>query len=79
MLGLPCDGISLVRDTVRNMRQAGDPILQLQSGFWALPGDAEASEDEPDLSDLHDMILYINGVEYDVFVIGSGPAVLLQR
>jgi hypothetical protein len=78
-LGLPYDGISLVRDTVRNIRQSGAPIFLLQ-GAIPLPGDAQPDdEDELEISDLNDTIVEINGVEYNVYVRGAGPAVLLSR
>jgi hypothetical protein len=78
-LGLPYDGISLVRDTVRNIRQAGGPVFLLQGAF-PLPGDRQPDdEDELEISDLNDTIVEINGIEYNVYVRGTGPAVLLAR
>ncbi len=64
-------GISLRRDTVRQMLQADDPMI----GSW---GSIRLSdEDESDVSALDGEVVEINGVEYMVFVRGSGPAVLL--
>jgi hypothetical protein len=75
VLGVPFAGISLVRDTVRNLRNAGDPIT--------LPSATDPSDlgedDELDLSALDDTVVEIDGVLYSVFVRGNGPAVLLRQ
>jgi len=75
VLGVPFAGISLVRDTVRNLRNAGDPI--------SLPSATDPSdlidEEELDLTALDDTLVEIDGVLYSVFVRGNGPAVLLRQ
>jgi hypothetical protein len=75
VLSVPFAGISLVRDTVRNLRNAGDPI--------ALPRATDPSdlneETELDLTTLDDTVVEIDGVLYSVFVRGNGPAVLLRQ
>ncbi|QCO54429.1 hypothetical protein EOK75_00465 [Pseudorhodobacter turbinis] len=73
-LGLPYRGISLVRDTVRNMRNADDRIYA--------PSATDPTDDEDDafdLSVLDDSVLEIDGVAYSVYVRGDGPAVLLRQ
>ncbi|MBW6507438.1 MAG: leukotoxin LktA family filamentous adhesin [Rhodobacteraceae bacterium] len=76
LLGLPFPGISLVRDTVRNMREAGDPIL-LPGAFGSTP--LEEDEDDLELADLNGTVVEIDGVAYNIFVRGNGPAVLLRQ
>jgi len=77
ILGVPFDGISLVRDTVRQLRDAGDPIF-LPGAFG--PNDPlEEDEDELDISALDDTVVEIDGIAYNVIVRGNGPAVLLRQ
>ena len=74
-LGVPFDGISLVRDTVRNLRNAQDPIYLPTSIDQNEPGEDE----ELDISLLDDTVVEIDGITYSVFVRGKGPAVLLRQ
>ncbi|PKP69224.1 MAG: hypothetical protein CVT82_11785, partial [Alphaproteobacteria bacterium HGW-Alphaproteobacteria-4] len=76
LLGLPFPGISLVRDTIRNMREAGDPII-LPGAFGSTP--LEEEDDDLELADLNGTVVEIDGVAYNVFVRGNGPAVLLRQ
>jgi hypothetical protein len=75
VLGVPFAGISLVRDTVRNLRNAGDPI--------SLPRVTDPSDlndgEELDLTALDETLVEIDGVLYSVLVRGNGPAVLLRQ
>jgi hypothetical protein len=77
LLGVPFQGISLVRDTIRQMRDAGDPIM-LPGAFGSVPL-AEEDEEDLELADLNGTVVEIDGIVYSVFVRGNGPAVLLRR
>ncbi|GGD47721.1 leukotoxin LktA family filamentous adhesin [Sinisalibacter lacisalsi] len=79
VLGLPYDGISLVRDTVRQMWNADDPIILPGSfGSFGL-GNGEEDDDDFDLSQFDGTLVEIDGIEYSVVVRGNGPAVLLRQ
>jgi hypothetical protein len=79
VLGLPYDGISLVRDTVRQMWSADDVIFF--PGSFDLNGDGiiDEEDDEFDLSEFDGTLVEIDGIEYSVIVRGNGPAVLLRQ
>ncbi|MDP2062929.1 MAG: hypothetical protein Q8J98_07460 [Phaeovulum sp.] len=77
LLGVPFQGISLVRDTIRQMRDAGDPIV-LPGAFGSVPL-AEEDEEDLELADLNGTVVEIDGIVYSVFVRGNGPAVLLRQ
>ncbi len=74
LLGVPYDGISLTRDTVRNMRYTDD-LLNAPSGFDT----GEPSEDDELNVSEDDTVVQIGGIAYSVFVQGNGPAVRLRR
>ena len=65
------DGISLIRDTVRNILEADDPRIQ---SFGSVNLN---TEDNLDLTQFDGRIVEIDNVEYMFFVRGTGPAVLL--
>lgn len=69
------DGVSLTRDTVRHMLQADDPMI---GAFGSVVLTDPDDEEELDVSDLDGEKLEVDGVEYMVFVRGSGPAVMLR-
>ncbi|WP_139828319.1 hypothetical protein [Maritimibacter sp. HL-12] len=77
VLGLPYDGISLVRDTVRQMWNADEAIFL--PGTFGPEGEPEDDEEDTDLSELDGVLVEIDGVEYSVLVQGNGPAVLLRQ
>jgi len=77
VLGLPYDGISLVRDTVRQMWNADEAIFL--PGSFGPEGEPEDDEEDTDLSELDGVLVEIDGVEYSVLVQGNGPAVLLRQ
>ncbi|WP_176250049.1 leukotoxin LktA family filamentous adhesin [Sulfitobacter sp. HGT1] len=72
VLPTPLGGISLIRDTVRNIQQADDPLIR---SFGSVAVD---EEDTLDLAQFDGEVVVINGVEYMIFVRGSGPAVMLR-
>jgi hypothetical protein len=84
VLGVPFDGISLQRDTVRNIRDVGSAIrLPGLTGTGTLQGfgpDGDEDEDETlDVSALDGASVEIDGIAYSVIARGDGPAVLLRQ
>ena len=71
VLPTPLDGISLTRDTVRNILAVDSP--KIRSFGSALV----AEEDEAESSEFDGEVTKINGVRYKVFTLSTGPAVLL--
>ncbi|NRB17225.1 MAG: leukotoxin LktA family filamentous adhesin [Rhodobacteraceae bacterium] len=72
ILPSPLDGISLIRDTVRNLLEADNRFLQ-SVGSVALD-----DEGEPNSSQFDGQVVEIEGVKYMVFARGPGPAVMLR-
>lgn len=82
VLGVPFQGISLVRDTIRQMRDVDDGIRLPGAFGTGSPGffeDDEDPEDTLDVSDLDDTVVEIDGIAYNVIVRGSGPTVLVRQ
>jgi hypothetical protein len=82
VLGVPFDGISIVRDTVRNIRDVESAIrLPGITGTGTLGGfGPEEDEDETlDVSMLDGASVEIDGIAYSVMARGDGPAVLLRQ
>ncbi|MCH8467453.1 MAG: hypothetical protein LAT78_12915, partial [Roseinatronobacter sp.] len=82
VLGVPFDGISLVRDTVRNIRDVDSAIrLPGAIGTGTLQGfGPDEDEDETlDVSALDGASVEIDGIAYNVIARGDGPAVLLRQ
>jgi len=73
--GLGFKGISLVRDTVRHLPDADDPI---PAAFLTGPLGEQLEEEEQNLPDLGNVVLVIDGVEYKIVTTTSGPAVELR-
>ena len=72
VLPTPLGGISLIRDTVRNILQPDDPLIR---SF----GSVAIDDDETlDLAQSDGEVFVINGVDYMISVRGSGPAVMLR-
>jgi len=79
VLGLPYDGISLVRDTVRQMWNADEAIFFPRGFDLNGDGNIDEEDDEFDLSEFDGTLVEIDGIEYSVIVRGNGPAVLLRQ
>jgi hypothetical protein len=70
---LPYDGVSLIRDSIRFMRN-GD-----ESYFVDLAPQGETGAQKQLLVDIGGKIVVIDGVEYPIATFGDGPAVRLDR
>lgn len=78
VLGVPFEGISLERDSLRRLRQSWWPIIDPLS-FSDFLDEEVAVDDGLDISELDDALVVIDGIEYSVLVRGDGPAVLLRQ
>ena len=78
VLGVPFEGISLERDSLRRLRQSWWPIIDPLSFSDFLDEDV-AVDGGLDISELDDALVVIDGIEYSVLVRGDGPAVLLRQ
>lgn len=79
---LPFEGISLQRDSARRLMQtdgmlAPDAFEILGSNILS-EGLEDDDEDLEDI-DFNDVVLEIDGIEYQVLIAGNGPAVLLRQ